>query len=300
MGMIAHIRSMVLVGAAGLLATSLMAQQANLNLEGTVRDSVTGKPIGCKMFIFSPSGKRISISSSSKDGSYLQTLSEAGPHKVACTGYNVFRKEVIVDIPKAEKFRIVKHDIIVREVVEGTQVLAVMNAFDRNAATLSSAGKGAIDQITELLRTNQEMNLVVSIAPDEDQLGKLRAGIDAAHAKEVEAWKKATKKLKKGQTAPPEPVRPPDPVDPNAELVSQRIAAVKELTKGVKMGDVRISYVVEPLAAPVSVVPAAPPPVESKKKGKAPAAASPKPATPVAPAQPTIVVKFGKVTKLYE
>ncbi len=300
MGMIAHIRSMVLVGAAGFFATSAIAQQANLNLEGTVRDSVTGKPIGCKMFIFTPSGKRISISSSSKDGSYLQTLSEAGPHKVACTGYNVFRKEVIVDIPKAEKFRIVKHDINVREVVEGTQVLSVMNAFDRNAATLSPAGKGAVDQINELLRTNQEMNLVVSIAPDEDQMGKLRAEIEAAHTKEVEAWKKATKKLKKGQTAPPEPVRPPDPVDPNIQLLSQRIAAVKELTKGVKMGDVRISYVSASLPIPVNVAPVAPPPVEPKKKGKTPAAAAPKTVVPTVPAQPTMVVTFGKVKKLYE
>jgi len=293
-GMIARIRSLVVVGAVGLVATAAMAQQANLNLEGVIRDSVTGKPIGCKMFIWTPSGKRISISSNSKDGTYLQTLSESGPHKLACTGYNVYRKEVIVDIPVSQKFKVVKQDINVREVVEGTQVASVMGAFDRNAATLTPAGKAAVDQVSELLRTNQEMNLVISVAPDEDQLSKVKAQTDADYAKQVEAWKKATKKLKKGQTAPPEPVRPADPADPNTDLVAQRIATVKELTKSVKMGVVRISYVVTPLATPVAA-PVAAPVADTKKKGKAPAAAK-----PTAPAQPTMVVSIGKVKKLYE
>lgn len=297
MGMIASVRAMVLVGAIGMVVTGAMAQQANLNLEGTIRDSVTGKPIGCKMFIYTPSGKRISISSNSKDGSYLQTLSEAGPHKVACTGYNVYRKEVIVEIPKAEKFKIIKHDISVREVIEGSQVASVMHAFDRNAPTLTPAGKAAVDQFSEILRVNQEMNLVVAIAPDEDQLTMVKAQADAAYAKELDAWKKATKKLKKGQPAPPEPIKAADPADPNADLVAKRIATIKELTKAVKMGDVRVSYVAQPLATPVAAVPVAPAAVDPKKKGKAPVA---KAVAPAAPAQPTMVVTIGKVKKLYE
>lgn len=299
MGMIASVRALVLVGAFGVVAMAATAQQANLNLEGVIRDSVTGKAIGCKMFIWTPSGKRISISSNSKDGTYLQTLSEPGPHKIACTGYNVYRKEVVVEIPKAEKFKIIKHDINVREVVEGTQIASVMNAFDRNAATLTPAGKAAVDQINELLRSNGEMNLVVTIAPDEDQLGKVKAQVDAAYAKELDAWKKAVKKVKKGQPAPPEPVRPADPADPNTDLVAQRIAAVKELTKAVKMGDVRISYVAGMLATPASAPVATPAATPAKGKGKTPAAAA-KTAAPAAPAMPTLVIKLGKVKKLYE
>jgi outer membrane protein OmpA-like peptidoglycan-associated protein len=297
--MIASVRALVLVGAFGVVAMAATAQQANLNLEGVIRDSVTGKAIGCKMFIWTPSGKRISISSNSKDGTYLQTLSEPGPHKIACTGYNVYRKEVVVEIPKADKFKIVKHDINVREVVEGTQIASVMNAFDRNAATLTPAGKAAVDQINELLRSNGEMNLVVTIAPDEDQLGKVKAQVDAAYAKELDAWKKAVKKVKKGQPAPPEPVRPADPADPNTDLVAQRIAAVKELTKAVKMGDVRISYVAGMLATPASAPVATPAATPAKGKGKTPAAAA-KTAAPAAPAMPTLVIKLGKVKKLYE
>jgi hypothetical protein len=206
---------------------------------------------------------------------------------------------VVVEIPKAEKFKIIKHDINVREVVEGTQIASVMNAFDRNAATLTPAGKAAVDQINELLRSNGEMNLVVTIAPDEDQLGKVKAQVDAAYAKELDAWKKAVKKVKKGQPAPPEPVRPADPADPNTDLVAQRIAAVKELTKAVKMGDVRISYVAGMPATPASAPVATPAATPTKGKGKTPAAAA-KTAAPAAPAKPTLVIKLGKVKKLYE
>ena len=299
MGLIASIRALVLVGAVGIVATAAMAQQANLNLEGTIRDSVTGKPIGCKMFIFTPSGKRISISSNSKDGSYLQTVSEAGPHKLAITGYNVYRKEVTVEVPAATKFRIIKHDINVREVVEGTPVASIANAFDRNAATLTSAGKAAVDQINELLRTNQEMNIVVHVAPDEDQLLKLKAQIDADYTKQLDAWRKATKKLKKVQAAPPEPVRAADPADPNKDLVSQRISVIKELTKGVKMGDVRILFIADQISTAAAPTPVAEPAADPKKKGKAPLAVT-KPAAPAALTNPTLVVNIGKVKKLYD
>lgn len=303
MGMIASIRSIVVVGVISLMANAAVAQQANVNLEGVIRDSVTGKPIGCKMFIWTPSGKRVSISSNSKDGSYLQTLSEPGPHKVACMGYNVYRKEVIIDIPASQKFKTEKHNINVREVIEGTQVASVMGAFDLNSTSLTPAGKAAVEQIGELLRLNQEMNLVISVAPDEDQVSKIKAQSDADYAKQLEAWKKATKKLKKGQTAPPEPVRPAAPVDPNADLVAKRISVLKEATRSVKMGDVRISFAAVPLAVTApAAIPTAAPATTTKKKGKAapaPKTTAPAPKTS-APAQPSLVVTIGKVKKLYE
>jgi hypothetical protein len=97
-------------------------------------------------------------------------------------------------------------------------------------------------------------------------------------------------------------VRQADPTDPNTDLVAQRISALKELTKTVKMGDVRISYVAGTLAAPVSAAPVATPAATPAAKGKGKKAPAPaaKTTTPVAPAQPTLVIKLGKVKKLYE
>lgn len=281
------------------------AQQANLNLEGFIKDEVTGQPVGCKIFIFTPSGKRISISSNSKDGSYLQTLSEAGTHKLALSGYNIYRKEVNVEIPVAQKYRIIKQDITVRTLVEGASLGVVQHGFEKNVATLSEPGRKQVSEIADVLRANQEMNVVISIAPDEDQLTAVKAKTDAEFKKQHDAWAKAVKKVKKGQTPPEEPVRPADPADPNIQLVQDRIATVKAMLKEVKSGDVRISYVYVPLpipTTPVAAAPAASTDKKSKKAKKGAAKASAPAEIPVTSAAhvPTLTVKIGKVKKLYD
>ncbi len=284
-------------------ATAAFAQQANLNLEGVVRDEVTGAPVGVKIFIWTPSGKRITITSNSKDGTYLQTLSEAGPHKVALSGYNIYRKETTVDMPKAEKYRVIKQDFTVRTLVEGAPLGSVQNGFDKNAATLTPAGQKQVSEVAELLRANQEMTVVFHVAPDEDRLKAMKDQAEAAYQKEYAAWQKAVKKTKKGQTPPAEPVRPVDPVDPNIDLVQQRINAVRALLKEVKAGDVRISYVTVPLPVATSAVPAqpaTPAPAKKGKKGSKATAAGATPAAPAAPSIPSLVVKVGKVKKLYD
>jgi hypothetical protein len=286
-----------------LLAVPAFAQQANLNLEGFIRDEASGAPVGVKIFIWTPSGKRITITSNSKDGSYLQTLSEAGPHKVALTGYNIYRKEVTVDMPKSEKYRVIKQDFTVRTLQEGALIGTVQNGFEKNGATLTPAGQKQVQDAIELLRANQEMNIVFHIAPDEDRLKDVKAKADAAYQKELDAWKKAVKKTKKGQTPPAEPVRPADPADPNIDLVQQRINAVKALAKDVKAGDVRIAYVSVPLpvATPATPAqPATPAPAKKGKKGAKTSATPATPATPAAPSIPSLVVKVGKVKKLYD
>ena len=286
---------------AGLcISLQMSAQQANLNLEGVVRDETSGKPVGCKLYIYAPSGKRISITSNSKDGSYLQTLGEAGPHKIVAGGHNVYRKEFTVEIPKADRFRVIKQDLAVREIIEGTLISSTQQAFDRNLATLSPAGRKAVEDLAELLRVNASMNAVVTMSPDEDRIAQTKATMMADYKKQRDAWAKAVKKVKKGQPAPAEPVAPGDPVDPNIQLMKDRTAAIAELLKGVKLSDVRVSFVIKPLsaqsAAPV-VTEAAP--AKSGKKGKKAAPAPSKPKTN-AVSEPNLVVTVGKVRGLYD
>lgn len=287
-----------------LLATAgtINAQQASLNLEGIVSDEATGRPVGCKIFIWTPSNKRITISSNVNDGSYLQTLSEAGTHKLAFSGYNIYRKEITIDMPKAERFRIIKHDIKVRTLVEGTSVGSVQNAFDNNAATLTSVGKKLVDEMIDLLRINQELNLVVGVSPDQDQLTGVRNQANAEYKKSHDAWQKAVKKVKKGQPVPDEPEQAPLPPDPNVQLMQDRIATVRGLVKDVKSGDVRIAYKALALqAVPEHVEVAAPKPVKAKKGKKAvavqPVADNQRQGVPI---QPALVVSIGKVKKLYD
>jgi len=296
---------MVLSALAALVAAATVAtaQQANLNLEGFVRDATTGAPVGAKIYIFTPSGKRISINSNSKDGSYLQTLAESGPHKIAIAGYNVYRKEEVVNIPASEKFKIIKQDFEVKTLVQGSEISATASAFERNTALLTDQGVKALTDVSALMKTNQAMNIVMYIAADEDRLAAAKAASDAAYKKAYDAWLKASKKLKKGATPPAEPVKPADPEDPNKALVQERIDTLKARLRPVKNGDVRVKYLYEPF--PVQkiqdVVPVAPdPPVKGgKKKAVAPKAA-PVVKAPKVVTMPQLVVRVGVVKDLMD
>lgn len=283
-----------------LRAQSVQAQQT---IEGFVTDEATGKPVGCKIYIETPSGKKISISSNSKDGAYLQTLSEAGPHKFIFQDYRVYRKVEMVDIGATSKFKALKRDFTVMTVVENSPIFSV-RGFDRNASTVTNEARQKLAELTEILRLNQQMRIVLVVMPDEDQLGTLKAKNEAEYLKAMEAWKKATKKLKKKQTPPAEPQRTPVSEDPNAALIQNRVIAIRTELKEVKNGDERI--VVEtaslPSSAPMSTV--APPIVEPKKtKSKKATKKGVVPAQPVSTSSsshPTLTAKIGKVKALFD
>ena len=284
------------------LVSPLVAQQAILNIEGFVRDSITGDPVGCKLHIYYPSGKRVTISSNSKDGSYLQTLAEAGPHRIVAAGHNVYRKEFIVDVPKSEKFMIVKRDFTVRTFVEGRLLSSTMAAFDRNAATLSESGRAAVADLADVMRANQHLNVVVKVSGDEDQLSPLRAKQQAEYKKLHDAWAKAVKKVKKGQPLPTEPQMPADPTDPNTALVESRFETIRQALRDVKLGDVRVTYESKPIASAPAVIETVPeaPAAKGKKGKKATAAPAPVKAKSTVANEPNLEVTLGKIKSIFD
>lgn len=284
------------------VTANVSAQQAILNIEGFVRDSVSGDPVGCKLHIYYPSGKRVSISSNSKDGSYLQTLSEAGPHKVVAAGFNVYRKEFIVDIPKTEKFMVIKQDFTVRAFVEGRVLSSTMSAFDKNAATLSEPGRAALADLVEVMKANQHLNVVVRVMADEDRLAPLLAQQMADHKKRHDAWAKAVKKVKKGQPLPEEPQIPAPPADPNAALIESRFETIRQALKDVKLGDVRVAFESKAIAsvAPVVETVAETPAVKGKKTKKAASAPAPAKVKSTASTEPNLVVTIGKIKSMFD
>jgi len=285
-------------------AVASLAQQANMNLEGLIRDETTGAPVGVKIYIFTPSGKRISINSNSKDGSYLQTLAESGPHKVAITGYNVYRKEETIDIPASEKFKIIKRDITVKSLVQGAEVLQSSGMFSKNTASLTPQGLKTLEELSALMKTNQSMNIVLTLAADEDKFAAAIAAVDAAYRKEHDAWAKACKKVKKGQPLPTEPVRQANPEDPNKALVQERIDTLKARLRPVKNGDVRLRYIYE--ASPVQQIQPAvavssePVAKAGKQKGSAAQKSVPIAKTPKVVTLPQLVARIGVVKDLMD
>lgn len=305
------------LGSVMLLVTMIvpgLAQQANLNLEGVIRDEFSSAPVGCKMYIYTPSGKKISISSNSKDGTYLQTLSEAGTHKITLSGHNIYRTETTVDIPSSTKFKIIKQDFMVKTLQEG-KVLQSGRGFERNSAVLNAEGNRIVKEIIDVARANQEMNIHIKVGADEDQLAPIRAKVNADFAKQtadyekaLAAHTKALKKLKKNATPPPAPIAPvraADPTDPNPALIQQRIGALKKALDEVKNGDLRLTYSSDNLpaqaSAPTTVQVAATAPSKAKgKKAPTTAAATAAPVVQQATSHPTLIVTIGKVKKLFD
>lgn len=296
---------MLFVMLLGITSTHAIAQnvQAQQTIEGFVIDEATGKPVSCKIYIFTPSGKKIQINSNATDGAYLQTLSEAGPHKFVFQDYNIYRKEVIVDIGATQKFRALKQNFPVQLVLENAAIFSV-RGFERNSPTITPDAKRKLSDLTETLTANQQMRAVLILIPDEDQFSVLKAKAEADYLKSMEAWNKAKKKLKKKQTPPPEPQRLADPTDPNVALMQSRLAAVRAELRGVKNGDERLMVEIASMPASTVVAAQAPAVVERPAKGKK-AKASKKgavvtPAVPASSSHATLVAKIGKVKRLFD
>lgn len=290
---------------------TVLAQQAVTRVEGFIRDEVTSTPVGVKLYVYPPDGKRLTINSNSSDGSYLVVLNSAGSHKFVMAGHNVYKKEFVVDVPSSTKFQEIKRDFTVRELREGTELGSAVG-FNMNGAVITGQGKQVLDKLKEDLNTNQQMNVVITVVPDQDQLSGLAEAQRSQYIKDSTAWAKSMKayekKYKKAKTKPEPPVAPvpptSNPADPNIQLIKQRVEAVKAEMKDVKNGDLRVVVVSGPLPAGTTSAPAPATVTEdtskkSKKTKKAKPAAPAQAQQPVGPKHPTLIAKIGPVKRLF-
>lgn len=292
-----------LVGLLIMNTLGAYAQQAVTRMEGRVFDEATKKPIGCKLYVFDPSGKRSQPTNvSSTDGTYLVLLNQAGEFKIAIAGYNVLRKEFSVTIPASTKFTEIKRDFMVRALKEGEQWFSV-RGFELNTATPTTEARKELTDLADKLRVNQEFNVVFTVVPDADQLTAEKIKQDAEYRKAHDAWVKTSKKAKKGAIVAPEPMPAAALADPNDALLESRIAALKAVLADVKNADLRVSYKKQPLpSASMSSAPIAAAPVTGKKGSKAkPAKGVTKtPAPPAMSMHPTLMANTGNVKKLFD
>jgi hypothetical protein len=281
---------------------------ATTRIEGKVTDSVSHRPVGVQMNIVGPSGKKTSIKSSAVDGTYLAVINESGPHKFQIAGFNVYRKEFTINVPLSTNFQEIKHDINVRALVEGDPVAAV-RGFELNSAALTAAGMAELGKIKDILSSNQQMNVLITVLPDEDQLAVARFNTrqqyladSAKWDKDMKAWEKKYKKKKEKPEPPVAPLPPADPADPNTQLVAERKATILAAMKDVKNEDLRITVVSGTLPAAAKWVEGAPVAEASSKKSKKPTKAAAKPTAPTPPktSHNTMVVTVGKVKRLFD
>jgi hypothetical protein len=296
--------------------TLLTAQQAVTRVEGVITDEATGAPVGCKVYVTTPSKKSPQpTNSNSKDGTYLILFNEAGEHQISIRGHNVLRRDYTLTIPPTTKFAEMKQDYKVTAIKQGEKLFST-KGFERNAAAISATGRQELEKVTKLLRENQEMQVVITVRPDEDQVtaatNAASAGARATYDKEMKAYDKALKDWKKKSKKDPTLPKPTEPTlvlptveDPNIALLKQRVTAVQEALKDVKNADLRVSVVSEALPAPtVAAAPVTPAPAATSKQAKKTKKTA-KPSTPAAAAAPqyshdTMLGAVGKVKKLFD
>jgi len=292
------------------IGLSMAQLQGPATIKGTVKDATTGKPVGCKIDIIEPDGKKFTSKANDATGAYLLIVNSPGTVKLTARGYNVERKELTVEVPASRRAQTIEQDLVVNGFTQGKGILST-RAFELNAPSLTPAATGELNTLKDYLRVNNELRINVMVSPDADQMASAKAAATAEYQRLLAAWKKEVAALKKKKVTelPAEPVMPTDVADPNADLVTSRINTLKALFADVNNADLRITYVPQPLPASAMAPSAAAAPAEpveapatTKKGKKVVKKATAKPASPQAPkmtTHPTLVIEIGKVKPLF-
>jgi hypothetical protein len=215
----------------------LFAQNALVNIKGTVLDERTGKPLGHEMdmiIISEKTGKKFVVKVNSSTGEYIQPLESGHAYSITFSSYAIYRSTARIEIPPMQKFKELTYNFTVRSLKEG-EPLAEIRAFDAGRAELSPSAKPDLERILQLLKDNRQMRIVVEVARELEP---------PPPPPPTPAGKKSTSaKQKKGAKTQPQPTPPPpSPAAINTQLYSARIEALKTALSDIRDAEVRIQY----------------------------------------------------------
>ncbi|MCX7929729.1 MAG: hypothetical protein N2663_03295 [Chlorobi bacterium] len=219
-----------------LAVLQMAAQNALVNIKGTVLDERTGKPLNHEMDMVITSektGKKFVVRVNSATGEYLQPLESGQRYSIMFSSYAIYRKTTTLELPPMQKFKELTFNFTVRSLKEG-EPLAEIRAFPPGSTELSTDARAAIDRVRDLLKENRQMRIVVEVARELTQ--------PPPPPPPVTKKKMAPKKSKKGAQIQPEPPPPPPAVGINDSLYAARIAAIKPLFADIRDAEIRLQY----------------------------------------------------------
>ncbi|RMF35564.1 MAG: hypothetical protein D6747_02340 [Chlorobiota bacterium] len=215
----------------------LLAQNALVNVKGTVLDERTGKPLGYEMdmvIISEKTGKKFVVKVNSATGEYLQPLESGQRYSILFSSYAIYRKQTSIEIPPLQKFKEVTFNFTVRSLQEG-EPLAEVRAFAAQGAELTTEARAAIERVLGLLKENRQMRVVVELAREREQ----------PPPPPVQPRKSTPKKPKKGKKASAEPPPPPPVPQPpavNEQLYAARLEVLKQMFADIRDAEIRVQY----------------------------------------------------------
>lgn len=218
-----------------LMPVVLLAQNALVNIKGTVLDERTGKPLDHEMDMVITSektGKKFVVKVNSATGEYLQPLESGQRYSIVFSSYAIYRKQESIEIPPTQKFKELTYNFTVRSLKEG-EPLAEIRAFSAGSAELLTEARTAIERVLDLLKENRQMRIVVELAREREQPPP-----PPLHSK-----KTPSKKPKKGKKAPTE--QSPTPTQPpavNEKLYEARMKVIEQLFSDIRDVEIRVQY----------------------------------------------------------
>ncbi len=216
----------------------LNAQNALVNIKGTVLDERTGKPLGHEMDMVitaEKTGKKIVVKVNSSTGEYLQPLESGQTYTIVFSSYAIYRKTATLEIPPTQKFKEITYNFTVRSLKEG-EPIAELRAFDAGSAQLLPTVQSEIDRVMKLLKENRQMRIVVEVALELEPPPPPQPAVV-----KKPAAKKSKKKGAKTQPEAPAPPPPPTAVV-NKQLFEARLEAVKAIFSDIRDAEVRVLY----------------------------------------------------------
>lgn len=218
-----------------LTCSSIWAQNALVNIKGTVLDERTGKPLGKEMdmvIVSQKTGKKFVVKVNSSTGEYLQPLESGHRYSITFQSYAIYRKQAEIEIPPMQKFKEFVYDFTVRSLQEGEPLVHV-RAFRAGNSQLTQEGQTGIAHVHQLLKENRHMRIVIELARELTEPPPEPKPTAVASSK-----KRASKKKKISEPPPP----PPPPPTVNEQLYQARLDTLKAQFSDIRDAEIRLQF----------------------------------------------------------
>ncbi len=181
------------------------------------------------------SGKKYTVKVNSKSGDFLQPLASGETYFLSFQAYHIYKKVDTLDIPSTSKYREEKRNYKVRSIVAGESI-ANLCAFEPGQSEISPANMVQMRELLELIKQNRELQVVISVAPEQNPPSPVEPKKPAKAAKKVTKGKKQAEVV---ETV--EPVAaPPSPDALLAQLNETRLTVLRKFFSEAKNFELRV------------------------------------------------------------
>jgi hypothetical protein len=200
-------------------------------VKGTVTDEYTGAPAQSTIEFKDKTGKKIKVTSNSKDGFYTQILNGGEEYEVIFSGNDVFREITTISLPSVQKVEEKVINFKVKKLTPGLPIFKI-SGFDRGSTKLNAQSTELINKLQEAMKFNRQVKFAIVVCDDYSAPAAPKAESNEQPKNKQDKKTSKDKKNKKDTKKKPEkevttPAKPATPVG-SESIINKRIAAVEQ------------------------------------------------------------------------